>query len=78
MLDLGDYSYLPFYFLRDPITAYVKVVYSEGVEEYYVSLSDGTYGLPELVSSEVSADKVIEMKDITFDSNVFNQCNISH
>ena len=78
MLDLGDYSYLPFYFLRDPITAYVKVVYREGVEEYYVSLSDGTYGLPELVSSEVSADKVIEMKDITFDSNVFNQCNISH
>ncbi|MBQ6404884.1 MAG: zinc ribbon domain-containing protein [Bacilli bacterium] len=58
--DVGTVISLPFYFMREPIGGYVKVVIEGGVSSYYVSVGDGNYGYSEVLIDELDTDTVIE------------------
>lgn len=58
--DLGDSIYLPLYITRDSISAYVKIDNNKNPREYYISMTDGKYGFPETLGSEVSTKTVLE------------------
>lgn len=66
--DLGRGIFLPFYYSRDAISAYVRVhLYEDGTYDYYVSMSDGTYGFPETNIKDLDVYDVIEYKKVNTD-----------
>lgn len=65
--DIGKDVFLPFYYNREAISGYVRVNVSDNGYEYYVSLSDGTYGFPEININNLSLKSVIEYKDVNTD-----------
>lgn len=62
--DLGDYIYLPFYYQREPIKGYVVVDNSSGSSNYYVSLTDGTTGIDNVLIDTISTDDVKNVSDL--------------
>jgi ribosomal protein L40E len=62
--DAGKDLYLLFSLSREPIEAYVKVIREKGVNTYYISLSDGTYGFDETLSSKVKLKSVVKYNDV--------------
>ena len=66
--DVGKKVFLPFYYSRDAISGYVRVrLYEDGTYEYYVSLSDGTYGFPEIKIDDLTVKDVVKYKDVNTD-----------
>ena len=65
--DVGKKVFLPFYYSRDAISGYVRVNLTEDGYEYYVSLSDGTYGFPEINIDDLTVKDVIKYKDVNTD-----------
>ena len=66
--DLGKGIFLPFYYSRDAISAYVRVhLYEDGTYDYYISMSDGTYGFPETNINDLDVYDVIKYKDVNTD-----------
>lgn len=49
---------------RDEIEAYVKVVHEGGVPTYYISLTDGKFGIEEKEVSKIGVKDIIEMKEL--------------
>lgn len=70
--DMGDVAYFPFYYWREVIGGYVIIDNTSGSSKYYISISDGTYGYPETLSSDVKLEtivpyeKVINRKDVNY------------
>ena len=56
--DLGDEIFLPLYLMREVISGYVKVDYTSGQVQYYVSVADGQKGFPEILISDLKASSV--------------------
>lgn len=69
--DLGDYIYLPFYYQREPIKGYVRVDNTSGSSEYYVSLTDGTTGIDDVLIDTVSTDDVKSISTLRDTSNYY-------
>lgn len=70
--DLGKKVYLPGYYSRDAIEAYVKVDNTTG--KYYVSISDGTYGFSETDLDSLNTKTVVEYNAITNDFGDSTMC----
>ena len=51
--DVQDSVFLLFYDFREPIQGYVKVDNTSGTSVYSISLTDGTFGFPEMIDQEV-------------------------
>ena len=62
--DLGDAVYLPLYSYRKPLFGYVKVDYTLGEAQYFVSISDGTYGFSETLIDNVNVDMLTQYSSI--------------
>ncbi len=65
--DVGDVVHLPFYYLREPISGYVKVDNTMGKAKYYVTLSDGKSGFYEIASNRITKDVVNNYSNTSFD-----------
>lgn len=74
--DLGDYIYLPFYYQREPIEGYVKVDNTSGNSKYYVSLTDGTTGIDNVLIDNISADDVTNYSKLENIDNTSNVCYV--
>jgi len=75
--DVGTQFRLPLAVTRDPISAYVKVVNANGASQYYISMTDGTYGYPETLSDSVTTDTVVKHATLDFDSSFKPRCYLS-
>lgn len=64
--DVGDVVHLPFYYLREPISGYVKVDNTMGEAKYYVTLSDGELGFYEIDSNSITKDVVTNYNNNSF------------
>ncbi|MBQ6497217.1 MAG: zinc ribbon domain-containing protein [Bacilli bacterium] len=67
--DVSDIVHLPFYMLRDPIGAYIKIDNTQKPRVYYISMSDGSYGFKETIEGEVTKDIVTEYPTLDIISN---------
>lgn len=69
--DVGDYMYLPLYMSREAIEAYVKIDndINQINSEYFVSMSDGKFGFPEVNSKDIKLDKVVEYPNLGYNEN---------
>ena len=61
--DVSDIVHLPFYMVRDPIGAYIKIDNTQKPRVYYISMSDGSYGFKETIEGEVTLD-IISNKNV--------------
>lgn len=76
--DIGQHTYLPLYYLRDEIEASVLIDNSNNEHKYYVSMSDGTYGFGETLSSQININTVVDYKKIERrNSNSINYCTVT-
>lgn len=75
--DVSDSGFLLFYDFHEPMRGYVLVDNTDGQHQYYVSLTDETYGFDFTSIEDLNNDSVVE-----FDSNKMsdfsgmNECNI--
>lgn len=60
----------------DEIESYVKVVHEGGVPTYYISLTDGKYGIEEKKVSEIGIKDVIEMTELPKNYEGNNNCRV--
>lgn len=74
--DFGDYIYLPFYYQREPIEGYVKIDNTSGSSKYYVSLTDGTTGIDNVLIDNISLDDVTNYSKLKEINNTSNVCNV--
>ena len=79
MGDVYDFTFLPFYVFREPIEAYIKVVevegeYGEKHYEYYMSMTDDTYGYPETPVDEISFSTIQKYPALERAFENENQC----
>ena len=58
--DIGGVVSLPLYYFRETITGYVKVVNDGGISTFYVSVSDGKLGYPEVLVDDLKTDNVLD------------------
>ena len=79
--DVSDYFYIPFSISYPSTEAYVKVEKAKegnsiikGRFNYYITISDGEYGFPELSSRNIKYDQVIIYPKITRDYDDGNDC----
>ena len=77
--DLEDYFSLPFYVYRDPIEAVIKVYMPNGEGDpssfqYYISMTDGTYGYPETPVDQVRIKTIQKYKELDSSYESGNQC----
>lgn len=63
---------------RDDIESYVKVVHEGGVATYYISLTDGKYGIEEKKVNEIGIDDVIEMTELPENYVGNNICRVKN
>lgn len=76
--DMGDIAYFPFYYLREVIGGYVIIDNTSGSSKYYISISDGTYGYPETLSSDVKLETIVPYERVNNRTDI-NYCrNIKH
>jgi hypothetical protein len=76
--DMGDVAYFPFYYLRDVIGGYVIIDNTSGSSQYYISISDGTMGYPETLSSDVKLETIVPHEKVITRTDV-NYCrNTKH
>ena len=68
--DVGTEISLPFYFMREVMGGYVKVVNESGISSYYVSVGDGKYGYEDILIDELTTDSVVENYAFKYPSNV--------
>lgn len=61
---------------RDEIEAYVKVVNKNGISKYYVTLSDGVYGILEKELSEIGINDVVKLDKISEIYKTGNNCRV--
>ncbi len=62
--DLGDEVFLPLYIMREVISGYVKVDYTSGQVQYYVSVADGQKGFPEILTDDLKTSSVSDYPKI--------------
>ena len=74
--NIEDYVYIPFSYLRDGASGYVKIVVIDGKKEIYVSLNDGKNGIPLILVDDIDIDKVIEYSEDYSTSDFPNYCKI--
>ena len=74
--DVRDIVYLPFYYMREIISGYVKVVNVDGKSQYFVSLTDGIYGYPETPLEEIGDNVIVEFPNLYIDTDNLNMCNV--
>lgn len=73
--DISKNVYIPFNYLRSPISGYVIIDNNDN--KYYISLSDGTYGFDKTLSSKVNINTIVKYKKIDIkDRNTVNYCVI--
>lgn len=72
--DVGDETYLWFYYFHNPIQANVYVENNNGKRVYYVELSDGTYGFPLTKLDTIDSSKVVQYAFLQ--QNNSNSCQI--
>ena len=73
--DISDYVFLPFHLQRDTISGYIKIDNTNGTSNYYISLSDGTYGFSETNIDNITDKSVVEYKSlIDLDETKVNVC----
>ncbi len=75
--DLGDYINLPFYFLKETISGYVRVEVIDGKYTYFVSVGDTKKKIPEMEYHSVMANSVVDMKFEPIDEDYINYCEIN-
>lgn len=75
--DLGDYIHLPFYYFRETISGYVRVVFENGEYRYYVSVGDSKKGIPEMEISSITTESVVEMNFSFVNNNSVLSCEIN-
>ena len=63
---------------RDEITAYVKVIHEGGIPTYYISLTDGKFGVEEKLVSEIGIDDVVEMTELPTNYIGNNICKVKN
>lgn len=63
---------------RNDIESYVKVVHEGGVAKYYISLTDGKYGILEKEVSKIGIKDVVEMKELPKNYVGANNCRIKN
>ena len=63
---------------RDEIESYVKVVHEGGVPTYYISLTDGKYGIEEKKVSEIGIKDVKEMTELPKNYIGNNNCRVKN
>ena len=63
---------------KDEIESYVKVVIENGKIEYYISLTDGTYGIEEMDASNIKVKDVKKMKKLPDIYLSGNKCRIKN
>ena len=73
--DFGDEVFLPFYIMREPIYGSVRVEYSSGVANYYVSLTDGKKGFSDVLISTLKTSSVKDLSKVVDNSNNYNTCS---
>jgi len=66
--DAGKKTFILFDITRDSIEAYVKVVIVNGEAKYYISLTDGVYGIDNVLYDEISVDSVTYLRNINYNS----------
>ena len=75
--DIRDEIYLPLYYLREPISAFVIADRNGEVPRYYVSMTDGTYGFASTLVEEITYTTPIEYPSIGIDLNAPNVCYLN-
>lgn len=72
--NVADYFEIPFAIFHDPVSAYVRVENTGVVDEYnyYISVTDGTYGFAEIPIGQLGNGIVVEYKQL---ANVYNNRN---
>lgn len=71
--DMGAVAHFPFYYLRDVIGGYVIIDNNSG--NYYISMSDGTFGFPQLNINDVKLENIEEYSNVEYkDKNSVNYC----
>lgn len=63
---------------RDEIESYVKVVHEGGVPTYYISLTDGKYGIEEKKVNEIGIKDVKEMTELPKNYVGNNNCRVKN
>ena len=63
---------------RDEIESYVKVVNEGGVSTYYISLTDGKYGIEEKKVNEIGIKDVKEMTELPKNYVGNNNCMVKN
>ena len=71
--DIGEVAYIPLHSYMDEISGYVIIDNNSGSSKYYVTLSDGKFGYPETLFSDVKIDTIIPYGDIQ-ERNDVNFC----
>lgn len=62
--DIGDVAYIPLHSYMDVISGYVIIDNTTGSSKYYVTLSDGSFGYPTMLYTDVKADSIIPYGDL--------------
>ena len=74
--NIEDYVYVPFSYLREGLSGYVKVVIDDGGEDIYISVSDGKYGFPLTNINDIDTEKVKEYSTNYSISDFSNYCHL--
>lgn len=64
-VSVGDEFHLPLQIMMEEIEGYVKVVNNGSGREYYVSLTDGTKGFGETLSSSITTNSVVDYNQLS-------------
>ena len=75
--DLSEKVFLPLNFIRESISAYVKLDYSSGQAVYSVSMSDGEKGFSEILYEDLEESNVENYTRLTLDYRDVNTCDFN-
>ena len=73
---IEEYVYIPFGYLREDLSGYVKIIINDGGEDIYISVSDGKYGFPLTRINDINIDKVKEYSTNYPISDFSNYCHL--
>lgn len=74
--NIEDYFTIPYFASYDSISAIVRVEQNDTNNKYYITLSDGRYGIDETLSSEID-DAKIESKYVLISPYDKNMCQVN-
>jgi len=73
---IEDYVYVPFAYLREDLSGYVKIIVNDGGEDIFISVSDGKYGFPLTRINDINTKKVKEYSTDYSISDFSNYCHV--